>query len=913
MSSLRSGLALPLLISITMLADEPPVRPRPAAGAIGEKSRIADSGAPPGAAPAGAERAKGSTAPGSTKVESAAAGNSPRPKLDPALEAKARALIAERPGSEAAAMAEAILGGSQLGPGEGWFKTPPSKRHDWAWVLARHGMKPSGDAAKDRDLKIELASFKGPESLFDVLDRDGDGTLRADDFDWSPTSSFVRQAQMAAALFRPADRDGDGRLSREEWGGVFGRGGDKPLSQEGVRRLLIPKPPKRKPGSAPPPGMEGPTPEVLLKGLFAGEIGSMTEGPALNDPAPDFTLKSADGGTQVRLKDRLGKRPIVLVFGNFSCGPFRSWAETLAELGRTWGDRAEFLSIYVREAHPTDGWRMTQNDMAGIAFPQPTDMAGRCDVAGRCAKALQFPFPLLVDTMDDLAGKAYSGMPARLYVIDRGGRVAYKSARGPFGFRPQEMEQALALTLLEESPATEPAKVTGGEPPRRPPARPAATASGRPMPSLGSISARAAEPLPSEIETWRRLPAVAGPVDGRLPNWARRMAGRMPRTTAAMLELDHAWRTSAPIDPALRARARYVIATANRCEYGRQTALADFRRVSGLATLEEARRRIAFPEAEREDGEFVRLLSVAAPTLPDELFEKVRRRHGDRGVATLVLLAAYGNFQDRICLGLSLAVEDGGPCEPLAVRFVESALQREPILPKPSGPGFVEHSTGAFPDDITDPSGWRELSYETLAARLERSKSVSCRLPVPTWEQASARLPPAFRARPSRIVWNLVCFGYCPEMAVPWVTATRTMWAEAAQDRVFEESLFWVQTRAVECSYCMGHCEMLLKEAGLDEAGVQRRIRRLAGDDWSAFSPAEQRAFAYARKLSAEPWSLTPADYATLEADLGPDRAMAVFWWLCRGLYMTRISDGFRLPLERENVFSTHAAPTKAN
>ena len=34
--------------------------------------------------------------------------------------------------------------------------------------------------------------------------------------------------------------------------------------------------------------------------------------------------------------------------------------------------------------------------------------------------------------------------------------------------------------------------------------------------------------------------------------------------------------------------------------------------------------------------------------------------------------------------------------------------------------------------------------------------------------------------------------------------------AEAPQDRVFEESLFWVQTRAVRCNYCMGHCEMLL-------------------------------------------------------------------------------------------------------
>jgi hypothetical protein len=77
----------------------------------------------------------------------------------------------------------------------------------------------------------------------------------------------------------------------------------------------------------------------------------------------------------------------------------------------------------------------------------------------------------------------------------------------------------------------------------------------------------------------------------------------------------------------------------------------------------------------------------------------------------------------------------------------------------------------------------------------------------------------------------------------------------------------------------------------------------LAGDDWSSFPPAEQRAFAFARKLSRSPWELTTADYKSLEADLGPERAMFTFWWLCRGLYMTRVSDGFQLPLERDNVF----------
>jgi hypothetical protein len=59
--------------------------------------------------------------------------------------------------------------------------------------------------------------------------------------------------------------------------------------------------------------------------------------------------------------------------------------------------------------------------------------------------------PMLVDAMDDRVSHAYSAMPNRLYIIDRSGRVAYQSGRGPFGFLPGEMEQALHLLLWDEA------------------------------------------------------------------------------------------------------------------------------------------------------------------------------------------------------------------------------------------------------------------------------------------------------------------------------------------------------------------------------------------------------------------------------------------------------------------------------
>ena len=43
--------------------------------------------------------------------------------------------------------------------------------------------------------------------------------------------------------------------------------------------------------------------------------------------------------------------------------------------------RVEFLAVYVREAHPTDGWRMESNDRAGIPVRQPRSQRERNAVA----------------------------------------------------------------------------------------------------------------------------------------------------------------------------------------------------------------------------------------------------------------------------------------------------------------------------------------------------------------------------------------------------------------------------------------------------------------------------------------------------------------------------------------------------
>ena len=105
---------------------------------------------------------------------------------------------------------------------------------------------------------------------------------------------------------------------------------------------------------------------------------------------------------------------------------------------------------------------------------------------------------------------------------------------------------------------------------------------------------------------------------------------------------------------------------------------------------------------------------------------------------------------------------------------------------------------------------------------------------------------------------------------------------------------------------------MLLAVAGLDAHAVAERTQRLASGDWSSFSPGERAAFAFARRQARTPWEIGKTETAELIRQFGTERALDVIWWACRCHYMTRVADGFQLPLERENVFVSPSATTAA-
>ena len=242
----------------------------------------------------------------------------------------------------------AILGGSRMEAGEGWFH-PGQSRYDWNWLATCRDT--------NRDGWVTSKEFAGPADLFKRLDRNENGLIADEDLDWSDPPPLF---------------DASLELPQSWWDRVL-RTPDEPSLG------------------------------VLLSCFFKGDLGSFREGPGLGQLAPDFTLAVKGGRERVGLSQHRGKRPVVLIFGNMTCGPFRSQMRALENLSKRYGDRAAFIVVYVREAHPTDGWRMTSNDRAGVALAQPQVWAEQAAAAA-----------LLLDLENNhAAADRRSGQPCR--------------------------------------------------------------------------------------------------------------------------------------------------------------------------------------------------------------------------------------------------------------------------------------------------------------------------------------------------------------------------------------------------------------------------------------------------------------------------------------------------------------------
>jgi len=100
-------------------------------------------------------------------------------------------------------------------------------------------------------------------------------------------------------------------------------------------------------------------------------------------------------------------------------------------------DLADFIVVYIEEAHPTDGWAFPGN----YVIEQHRTLEDRLAAAAkltRLVSALPANMTVVADSMTDALNHAYGGLYERLYVI-HGDTVVYQGQRGPYGFRPSRL------------------------------------------------------------------------------------------------------------------------------------------------------------------------------------------------------------------------------------------------------------------------------------------------------------------------------------------------------------------------------------------------------------------------------------------------------------------------------------------
>jgi hypothetical protein len=110
-------------------------------------------------------------------------------------------------------------------------------------------------------------------------------------------------------------------------------------------------------------------------------------------------------------------------------------------------DKVAFFIVYIKEAHPEDGWALTYNRRSGIELQDPRSTTERAEVAASCAVRTRTAIPMLVDGIDNEVARQYGGWPDRLYLIDMDGRITFQGGEGPFGFKPEELEEAIQAEL----------------------------------------------------------------------------------------------------------------------------------------------------------------------------------------------------------------------------------------------------------------------------------------------------------------------------------------------------------------------------------------------------------------------------------------------------------------------------------
>ena len=132
------------------------------------------------------------------------------------------------------------------------------------------------------------------------------------------------------------------------------------------------------------------------------------------DPFPAFELFTTDGERLVN-SDVFGDKPVLFIFGSMTCPMTSSAAPSVQKLFDRFGDRVNFVMLYVREAHP--GENISQSESINDKLQQ--------------ARALKefygIDWTVAADNIDGDLHRALDPKPNSAYLVSSNGTIVFRS------------------------------------------------------------------------------------------------------------------------------------------------------------------------------------------------------------------------------------------------------------------------------------------------------------------------------------------------------------------------------------------------------------------------------------------------------------------------------------------------------
>jgi hypothetical protein len=171
-------------------------------------------------------------------------------------------------------------------------------------------------------------------------------------------------------------------------------------------------------------------------------------GPEPGEEAPGFKATLLEGKS-LRLSDFRGKKNVLLLLGSATCPMTAASIGAVNELyDQLRGEDVEFVFVYVREAHP------------GERIPAHDSTSDKVAAAWLLRKEEQLEMPVVVDDLRGSIHRKYGKLPNPAFLIDKSGRIAFRS----MWTNPEELAAALEELLeLQHEREVEHAIVRGGE------------------------------------------------------------------------------------------------------------------------------------------------------------------------------------------------------------------------------------------------------------------------------------------------------------------------------------------------------------------------------------------------------------------------------------------------------------------